>query len=285
MTSPFLRSGLRAFFVLTGLLLLSGSPRKVVWTALGDSITYLNDHPEQTGNRITKGYLSLITEKHPEISYINKGFNGWSAVRIAEKIETLGLEPSDVYTIFLGTNDWWQGQPLGTFSDYLDNTGPGTVSGAFRIILDKFRRLNPEAKIILITPLQRGDFVHISNFKNNAYGSYKAKNGQELADFAKMIVRIGRHEKIPTVDLFRKSGITPNNMVRFKRLREPGKASYKNFGYPEYTEIPFDPEKDEYPYPAEAIYMTYDGLHPSDEGYRLIAGKILKKWKPGKGNR
>ena len=260
-------------------LLTATQPRKIVWTALGDSITYLNDHPEQTGNRITKGYMTLITEKYPQIQYINKGFNGWSAVRIAQQIETLGLEKSDVYTIFLGTNDWWQGQPLGTFEDYTGNTGPNTIAGAFRVIIDKFRELNPQARIILITPMQRGDFVYIANMKNNAYGSYKAKNGQLLSDVALMLLKIGKHEKIPVVDLYHKSGIDQHNMVHFKRLREPGTDQYKNYTYPEYTRIPFDPEKDEYPYPTEAIYMTYDGLHPSDEGYRIIAKELLKKWR------
>ncbi len=269
-----------ALLIFTLACLLSASkPRPIVWTAIGDSITYLNDHPEQTGNRITKGYLTLISEKYPAITYINKGYNGWSAVRIAQQIENLGLVKSDVYTIFLGTNDWWQGQPLGTFEDYLNNTGPNTINGAFRVIIDKLRGLNPKARIMLITPMQRGDFVYIADMKNNAYGSYRDKNGRKLSDIADLITRIGRHEKLPVADLYYKSGITPENMVRFKRLREPGGASYRNYSYPEYTAIAFDPEKDEYPYPPEAVFMTYDGLHPSDEGYRIIAGMVMKKWK------
>ncbi len=267
------------FLFILVFLLPAAKPRTVIWTALGDSITYLNDHTTQTGDRITKGYLTLISEKYPAISYINKGYNGWSAVRIAQQIETLGLEKSDVYTIFLGTNDWWQGQPAGTFEDYLHNTGPNTINGAFRMIIDKMRSLNPKAQIILITPMQRGDFVYIGNMKNNAYGSYRDKNGQKLSDVADLISRIGRHEKLAVADLYYKSGITPENAVHFKRLREPGGESYRNYTYPEYTQINFNPEKDEYPYPAEAIFMTYDGLHPSDEGYKVIADMVLKKWK------
>ncbi len=44
---------------------------------------------------------------------------------------------------------------------------------------------------------------------------------------------------------------------------------------PEYKNISFDPASDEYPYPLEAIDMTYDGLHPSDKGYGVIASMIL----------
>jgi lysophospholipase L1-like esterase len=43
--------------------------------------------------------------------------------------------------------------------------------------------------------------------------------------------------------------------------------------------VPFNPEKDEYPYPVESIAMTYDGLHPSDKGYEIIAKRLWKLMK------
>lgn len=261
------------------MLTLAASPRKITWVAIGDSITYLNDHPDETGNRITKGYMTLITEKHPHVTYTNKGYNGWTSVNIAEKIETLGLERADVYTVFLGTNDWWQGKTLGAFSDYEQNTGSVTVYGSFRIITSKLRSLNKKAKIILITPMQRGDFVYIANHKNNAYGSYKPKKEQHLEQFANAIVEIGKKDKMRVVDLYHDSGMNLENMVHFKRLRVAGTDEYKNYTYPEYTNIPFDAQKDEYPYPTDAIHMTYDGLHPSDKGYQVIADLLERKWK------
>ncbi|WP_373514319.1 SGNH/GDSL hydrolase family protein [Persicitalea sp.] len=266
-------------FVLLFAISLGNAPRKITLLALGDSITYLNDHLNQTGNRLTKGYLTRITENNPRINYINKGYNGWTSVKVAQNIDSLGLTKAEVYTVFLGTNDWWQGKVVGKISDYEQNTGTGTVYGSFKIITDKLRRLNRKAKIILITPMQRGDFVYLTNYKNNAYGSYKPKNGQALEEFANAVVAIGRLEKFPVVDLYHDSGMTSANAVRFKRLRNPQLGEYQNYPYPEYTEIPFDPEKDEYPYPPEAIAMTYDGLHPSDKGNEIIAEMLIKKWK------
>ncbi|MCE7066120.1 SGNH/GDSL hydrolase family protein [Dyadobacter sp. CY326] len=272
---------MKKFLLLTCLVLtcLASAPKKISWVAIGDSITYLNDHKDETGNRVTKGYLTLLTEKHPQVEYINKGYNGWTSINIADKIETLELVKADVYTVFLGTNDWWQGKALGAMSDYEQNTGTKTVYGAFRIITDNLKQLNKKAKIILITPMQRGDFVYINNQKNNTFGSYKAKNDQNLEDFANALLAIGKHEKMPVVDLYHESGMTVDNMVNFKKLKDPATGSYKNFTYPEYTTIPFNPETDEYPYPAEAINMTYDGLHPSDKGYEIIADMLEKKWK------
>jgi len=272
---------MKRFLLLLALTVIvaASKPRKITWVAIGDSITYLNNHQNETGNRVTKGYLTLITEKFPQVTYINQGHNGWTSVNIADKIESLGLVEADVYTVFLGTNDWWQGKPLGTFTDYEQGKGSGTVYGAFRVITDKLKQLNKKAKIILITPMQRGDFVYINSYKNNAFGSYKPKKGQTLEQFANAVIEIGKKEKLPVVDLYHESGISLDNMVRFKRLKDPQTGTYKEYKYPDYIDIPYNPETDEYPYPEQSIDMTYDGLHPSDKGYGVIAEMLVKKWK------
>ena len=257
-------------------LICSFSPKKITWVAIGDSITYLNEHPDETGNRITKGYMTRVKEKLPNIEYINQGHNGWTSGGIANDIEKLGLVKADVYSVFLGTNDWWQGRPIGTLQDYQNNTGNYTVYGSFRIIIDKLRSLNKDAKIILITPMQRSDFVYINDMKNNAYGSYKEKKGQTLAQFADAVNTIGKYEHFAIVDLYNKSGMTLNKLVKYKRLKDPKTNAYKNYPYPAFIGVPFNPEPDEYPYPPAAINLTYDGLHPSDKGFRIIADMLVK---------
>lgn len=266
-------------FVVLVFVFSSFSFQKTTWVAIGDSITYLNEHANETGNRITKGYMTRVVEHLPEIEYINKGYNGWTSGRIAEKIEELNLAKADVYSVFLGTNDWWSGRPLGTFSDYENNTGNGTVNGSFRLIINKLRSLNKDAKIILITPMQRADFVYIANMKNNAYGSYKDKKGQTLAQFAEAINTIGKFEHIGVVDLYNTNRLKVKKLVKYKRLKDPKTGTYKNFKYPAFIDVPFNPETDEYPYPVEAIDMTYDGLHPSDKGYEVISKMLIKELK------
>ena len=91
--------------LLVGFCLSGYTPKQKVWVAIGDSITYLNDHADETGRRITKGYMTMVTEKLQNISFINKGYNGWTSGGIAEQIDSLELVKADVYTIFLGTND------------------------------------------------------------------------------------------------------------------------------------------------------------------------------------
>jgi len=253
--------------------------RETTWLAIGDSITYINDHLDETNNHVTKGYLSCVTDYFTDWHYINKGYNGITSGGVAERIDNLGLVKADVYSIFLGTNDWWQGRPLGKLQDYKANNGNSTVYGSFRIIINKIRTLNPEAKILLITPMQRADFVYWRDYKNNAYGSYKTKNGQSLEAFAIAVDSIGRYDNIPVVDLYHNSSLPVKRMVNFKRLKDPKSGLYVNYKYSESTEIPFNPVTDEYPYPKEAFNLTYDGLHPSDKGNKIIAKAIIERFK------
>jgi len=257
-------------------MISSFSPKKITWVAIGDSITYLNEHTDETGDRITKGYLTRVTEKLPYVHYINQGHNGWTSGDIAKDIEKLGLVKAELYSIFLGTNDWWAGRPLGNFSDYENNTGNNTVFGSYRIIINKLRSLNKDAGIILITPMQRSDFVYLGDMKNNAYGSYKEKNGQALAQFADAISKIGKYEKFKVIDLYNKSGMTQGNLIKYKRLKDPQTGEYKDYSYPAFINVPFNPRSDNYPYPYDAIDMTYDGLHPSDKGNEIIAAMVIK---------
>lgn len=257
----------------------SFTKREITWVAIGDSITYLNDHTDETGNRISSGYMTRVVKELPNIHFINQGHNGWTASRIADNIDKLGLVKADVYSVFLGTNDWWHSNIVGHFTDYQNNTGSATLYGSFRIIINKLRTLNPDAKIILITPMQRSDFVYINNPKNNAWGSYKEKDGQTLEQFVVAIDSIASLEHIKLVDLYHKKGMAVKDLVQYKRLKDPQTGAYKNYPYPDYTGIPFNPETDAYPYPAGAIGITYDGLHPSDKGYAVIARMLVKVMK------
>ena len=263
-------------FVVILLIASSFSSKQKVWVAIGDSITYLNDHVNETGNRVTKGYMTQVTGKLTGIKYINQGHNGWTAGGIAKEIENLALTEADVYSVFLGTNDWWSGRPVGTIEDYKNNPGNNTFFGSYRLIINKLRSLNKNARIILVTPMQRLNFVSLLDKKNNAWGSYKEKNKQSLAQFADAVLTISKTEKFEVIDLFHCKELCLENLVHFERLKDPNTGEYKNYKYPELIDIPFNAETDEYPYPVEAINLTYDGLHPSDKGNEIIAKMFIK---------
>ena len=192
----------------------SFSQKKITWIAIGDSITYLNEHVDETANRITKGYMTRVAERLTNVTYINQGHDGWTSGRIADRIDSLGLKRAEIYSVFLGTNDWWHSRKLGALSDYQNNMGNNTVYGSFRIIINKLRSLNNDAMIILITPMQRVDFVDLPDMKNHAWGSYRDKNGQSLAQFAEAIKTIGKYEKFEVVDLYNEPKLKIEDLVK-----------------------------------------------------------------------
>ena len=273
--TPLLCAG--SLLVLTAFTVLTHRP--LTWVAIGDSITYLNDHPDETGGRLKKGYLTDVVEKLDYIHYLNHGHNGWTTQNFAKSIDKIGIPVGDVYTVFLGTNDWWHSHRIGAWADYQNATGDSTIYGCMRVLLDKIRSLNATAPIILITPMPRADFVYIRNATNNAYGSYKEKDGQTLEQVAEAILEIGRREGFATVDLYHVKELAVPHLVHFKRLKDStAGGAYRNYPYPDYIGVPFSPS-DEYPYPPEAMDMTYDGLHPSDAGHAVIAEKLIRVMK------
>jgi len=234
------------------------------WCAIGDSFTYLNDHLDETGYRVTKGYLSRIAEKLPELRLNNIGINGstfrdWIPQPIPE---------ADLYTVLLGTNDWRQGIPLGSEADFTGRNA-GTILGGLGILLDHIREASPEAFILVGNPVERSDFVYLADPNNTAPGSYAPLQGQTLSGVSAEILRCCALEGIAAVNCHDRSGITPENAVRFKRVRRCGRV--EDLPYPDYIGIPFSPGEDPYPYPPEAAWMTYDGLHPTDEGCEILA--------------
>ena len=258
-------------------LLTAFAPHKqLTWMAIGDSITYHNGHPEATKNRITKGYMDDVIAKLPYIRFANHGHGGWTSKNIADNIEKLGLVKADFYSIFFGTNDWWNALPIGTISNYENNTGNQTLYGAYRTIVNKIKSLNPKAVIILITPMHRTDFVDVNDSSTVIYGDYKARNAIFLSQYADAIKEIATTEKFELADLYYKSGITLQNAVKFRRLKNPETGQYQNYTYPDYVGIPYNPQTDDYPYPVDAMDMTYDGLHPSDKGHATIAKMLIK---------
>jgi len=248
----------------------SYAQKKISMTVIGDSFTYLNDHLEETDNRVTKGWISRTADLVPGLSYTNMGQNYLTAVEIAYKINDLDLKPADIYTIFLGTNDWWLGVKPGTLDDYNNATGIATLNGSFRVIIDKVRSLNPKAQIILITPMQRGDFVYLKNHNFNSWGSYKPQEGQTLESFVSAVKAIAKEEKFEVVDLYTDIRLEISQAVKFKLLKDPATHEYKEVPYPDYVGMLFN-VGDKYPYPVNAINVTYDGIHPSDKGCAIIA--------------
>jgi len=240
------------------------------WAAIGDSFTYLNDHLDETGYRVSRGYLSRIADRMPSLQLTNIGINGSTFADWADQ----PIPAADLYTVLLGTNDWHAGDPIGSDQDFRDRKR-GTILGHLGILLDHIRQANPAGRIIVGTPVERADFVYLLDPENNAQGSYAPEHGRKLSEVAERILESCKSEGVETVDLHGLSGFTQDKLVKFKRVRQG--ETYADLPYPDYIGWPFRPGKDEYPYPPESAALTYDGLHPSDWGCQILAGLFAEK--------
>ena len=178
------------------------------WCAIGDSFTYLNDHLDETGFRVSKGYLSRIQEKVPGLILNNIGINGSTF----QDWITQPIPEADLYTVLLGTNDWHQRIPMGTENDFRSRKKK-TILGHLGILLDHIRKTAPNTDIIVGNPVERADFVYLLDPENNAQGSYVPENGLYLSTLADAILECCATEGIPTVNCHDLSGFTQENVI------------------------------------------------------------------------
>ena len=270
----------------------------IKFAQIGDSITYLYDnkweyswneleyaaeHPEvadKTGYKNESGYGALLARKM-NIAYENhypQGLNGRTFCDYIDEWEKFAKKYKDfpkgidVWTIFLGTNDWGtERHKLGSKDDYLNNTYSSsnrTTYGAIRKIVDKIRSLNDGKKtprIIFITPMQRGAFAYgkpLGNFMKSAIrksvsGQWEyAQNkfGFTLKDVVDSIKWVCDYESFQCIDLFNESIVDKNYLNCAQTLSEIDESNW--------------------------IYqdVLYDNLHPTvPHGTTLIASRLFKE--------
>lgn len=175
------------------------------WCSIGTSITWYNDHPV---SRMTKGYQSRVMEVIDVDTLYNIGWNGGTIVQLTTDLQR--IVEADLYTIEHGVNDWGHSTPVGTRSDYVNNTGDGTFYGCYRIVIDKIYEQNPKAKIILCTPRKAYGF--------NGYlpeTSETPKNNIYLREYADAVKEIAEIESIPVCDWFGSSGVNDRNLQSY----------------------------------------------------------------------
>lgn len=174
------------------------------WLTLGDSITKAGGYQENL----------LKSLKFSEID--NKGING-QTMAYQKKItstwelgKNIDYKDYDLITIFIGTNDFRYHKPLGKIESINSNTlNDKTFIGAYQLLLNKIKSSNPDAKIILITPLQRVDDgfdIHHFNEENN-----------QLIDYVNAIKKVANLYSLPVIDLYAESGITSDNIDIYTR--------------------------------------------------------------------
>lgn len=257
------------------------------WSALSYKETNPDAGRPNSGYKNEKGY-GILFAKEVGISYENhypQGLNGRTFCDYYDDwlnyAEEYGDFPNDidVWTIFLGTNDWGtERHPLGTQDDYLNDTYTAshrTTYGAIRKIVDRIRSYSNESKktprIIFMTPMQRGCFAYGDNpssvFMKSAIKigedgqwEYAAnKFGFTLKDVVDAIKWVCEYESLRCVDLFNNSVVDK----KFLNMSQTWEELQPN-------------------YPSNWIYQDtlYDNLHPTaGVGTKKIAGRLIDECK------
>ena len=130
---------------------------------------------------------------------------------------------ADLVVVFGGTNDFGHGDAaFGCF----DDRDEYTFYGATHSLIIRLKKHFPTADIVFMTPLHRA-----------TENVPKADSGKRLIDYVNAIREVTEYCGIPTLDLYRMSGIQPCT-------------------------------------PDGLDGMTDDGLHPNDRGARRVAERL-----------
>lgn len=202
---------------------------------LGDSITQ--------GTGTTKTYHAYLQESIGFSVVRNYGISGSTISNTSNPMHSRALTmdtDADLICVFGGTNDFFNSVAMGSLYT-IDGSGNRTVTintaqfyGALHQLCKNLISTFPGKQIVLFTPLHREVFnTQPTELQKNA-------NSLFIEDYVNAIVDIGKWYSIPVLDLYRVSGLQPN---------EPSNKSL--------------------------YFSPTDGLHPNATGHQVIANKIV----------
>ncbi len=191
--------------------------RKIL--VLGDSITEgcgLSDPDEQAFWRLlairdgaeVKGYgIGGTRIARQRIPSVESKYDRYFSSRVPE------MDPgADIVIVFGGTNDYGHGDaPLGMMSDRTEDTFFGALHCLYQSLLEKY----PNALIVVLTPLHREKEEQLIN-------EIGIRNVGTLADYVDIIRRVAAYYSLPVLDLYRYSGIQPNETGLRERYAPDG---------------------------------------------------------------
>ena len=145
-------------------------------------------------------------------------------VQAAQMKKEMGDEVDAVF-IFIGTNDYCAGRPLGewyiekegsvnwwgkerTLKRRVLNRDKETVRGMINFALGALKKNYPDAQIVLMTPTKRGYFQYGQKNVQPAE-DWPNTAGLYLDDYVKCVHEAGQIWSCPVIDLFGESGFLP----------------------------------------------------------------------------
>lgn len=188
---------------------------------LGDSITDSNQ------TRTQKVYWQYLAEWYQWDKHVY-GISGHTWGNIPGQIDRMIAEQGDnldAVLIFVGTNDYASGLPLGEWYEEIpgkvnwwgteiDNRqrklsrNGGTLCGRVNLALEKLRKRYPDIQIVIMTPTKRGYFKY-SEQNVQAGDDWQNTAGLHLEDYVKTIRAGAEIWGCPIIDLYAEAPLLP----------------------------------------------------------------------------
>ena len=145
-----------------------------------------------------------------------------NTVRLLDDPKNLHSD-ADLVIIWHGTNDWYWGAPVGNAAD----TGEDTFAGAMHAAVRKLRQVNPEVKIIWMTPIFRHQPPDQSDSTAEAWES-KNKAGFTMKDYDGMIWEQSNRLTFPVIDLRRLTNFSMENKhIYYRDIAHPSEPGFE----------------------------------------------------------
>lgn len=122
-------------------------------------------------------------------------------------LKQIDITDIDIVTIAYGTNEigYTQDNPNNKYDKY-------TFGGATRYAVEKLLELNPNLRIVLLTPIYRHD-VSSSGYDSDSY--VDSSTGLSMADNINTLKAVGLEYKIPVIDMYHDLGINAENYLAY----------------------------------------------------------------------
>lgn len=194
---------------------------------LGDSIT----DPRNNSNDIKKKYWGFLQDWLGITPYVY-GVSGrqWNDVpRQAEELKQEHGDEVDAIMVFIGTNDFNAGVPVGEWFDEQTDTVTAavhgekkvyrrkrrspvmsnkTLKGRINIGISKMKALFPDKQIVLLTPLHRA-YAKFSDKNIQPDEGWQNACGEYFDRYVDAVKEAGNVWSVPVIDLNADSGINP----------------------------------------------------------------------------
>lgn len=198
----------------------------------GKRVAYFGDSITDPRNKASKNkYWSYLQQWLDMKAYVY-GVSGrqWDDIpRQADLLQKEHADSVDAIIIFIGTNDYNNGVPIGKWYDekneqvmyghgklkaLTDRTrqymcmDKNTYKGRINIALDKVKRMYPGKQIVILTPIHRAGFY--ANEKNwQCTEDYTNQCGIYLQDYIDATKEAGNVWAVPVIDLNALCGLYP----------------------------------------------------------------------------